>query len=517
MPEDIKRMRYYNGLFLQQEEFQLEQDYNVRMRRMHNARLHSKGIVWGLDVAVGTIADTVLVSQGMALDYYHESNEAEYTSREIVVVQDTPVDLSQYAGDDEIWLWIRYDESPAGDDPDRGDLPFNTIESFQIEHSLTRPLDEQINIILARIVVNSDDTIDTNSISYDDPVDGLTIRIGSGFSGPRVETDQLTLRAPTTGAPWAYMTGNEFDPATPQRTVGINVVSERTRFTGPIDVEGNVSVQNDLNVQQNVTVSGMLGITGDTTLQQDLTVAGTIASANPSGAVEVDDDFHVSGNLSLLTGPAVSEISTDGTLADNSDSALPTEQAVRTFVESKILEFVNNELVGSVVSFALETPPVGWLECDGSEVSRTAYAELFAKIGETYGPGDNSTTFVLPDLRGQFVRGWDHGAGEDSDAASRTDRGDGTGGDTVGTRQADQMQGHKHDDTGHTHLGSLALGNPNAPVTPGGQNELRRDANIGTGFADLTNPTDAGTGDGSPRYGSETRSKNVALMFCIKH
>ena len=511
MPEDIKRMRYYNGLFLQQEEFQLEQDYNVRRRRIHNARLHGKGIVWGLDVKVGTVADSVIVEQGMALDYYHEANDAEYQSREIVVVQETPVDLSQYAGDDEVWLWIRYDESPAGDDPDRGDQPFNTIERFQIEHSLTRPVNEDLNIILARIVVNSDDTIDENSISYDDPVTGLTIRIGSGVAGPRVETDQLTLRAPTTAAPWAYMTGNEFDPGGPNRAVGINVVSERTRFTGPVDVEGNLDVQNDLIVQQNSV------LTGDLNVQQNVTVTGTIDSNNPSGAVEVADDLHVAGNLSLLAGPAVNEISTDNTLADASDTALPTEQAVRTFVETKIQEFVNNELVGSVVSFALETPPVGWLECDGSDVSRTTYADLFAKIGVSYGAGDGSNTFGLPDLRGQFVRGWDHGAGQDPDAASRTDRGDGTTGDAVGTLQGDQMQGHTHSDSGHSHGSRVALGNLNAPVPAGSLNELSANGSTGTASANLGNPVDAGTGDGAPRYGIETRGKNVALMYCIKH
>ncbi len=508
MPEDIKRMRYYNGLFLQQEEFQLEQDYNVRMRRIHNARLHAKGIVWGLDVKVGVVADSVIVEQGMALDYYHEANDAEYQSREIVVVQETPVDLSQYAGDDEVWLWIRYDESPAGDDPDRGDQPFNTLERFQIEHSLTRPVNEDLNIILARIVVNSDDTIDENSISYDDPVTGLTIRIGSGVAGPRVETDQLTLRAPTTAAPWAYLTGNEFDPGGPNRAVGINVVSERTRFTGPVDVEGNLDVQNDLIVQQNSVLAG------------DLNIAGRIDSANPSGAVEINDDLNVAGNLSLLTGATVSEISTDGTLADNSDAALPTEQAVRTFVESRISQFINAELVGSVVAFAMSTPPTGWLECDGSEVSRATYAELFGRIGETYGAGDGSSTFLLPDLRGEFIRGWDHGAGNDPDGASRTDRGDGVAGDEVGTRQADSMQGHKHDDNGHSHTYTwtspeVSGGVPYGVQSGGGLQRVTATAGTTTEGADLTDPVS--TGFGSPRIGLENRPRNVNMIYCIRH
>jgi hypothetical protein len=520
MADDVKRMRYYNGLFLKEEEFELEQDYNVRMRRMHNARLHGKGIVWGLEVELSPVADNVLIKQGMALDYYFDTVHSEYTSREIVVAQDKPVDLSEYAGGQEIWLWITYDEVPAGDDPERGEFPFNTVETFKVEHSTTRPADEDLNIVLARIVVKPDDTIDENSIFYDEAGTGLPIRTGAGFAGPRVETDMLTLRAPTIAAPWAYMTGNEFQPGTPQSEVGINVVSERTRFLGAVDVDTDVTVENDLTVRQNAQVDGTLGVTGAVTLQQNLAVNGVVRSGNASGALEIDDDVHVVGNLSLLSGPAVSEISTDGTLADNSNTALPTEQAVRTFVESKIIEFVNTELVGSVVAFAMDTPPTGWLECDGAEVSRATYGQLFSRIGESYGAGDGSTTFRLPDLRGEFVRGWDHGAGVDVDAATRADRGDGTTGDAVGTRQLDQMQGHKHDDSGHTHGYTEqmpeVIGGPAIGVQSGAGLYRYTYSNSTSGAsANLGGPVEMS--NGSPRSGDETRSRNVTLMYCIKH
>lgn len=64
--------------------------------------------------------------------------------------------------------------------------------------------------------------------------------------------------------------------------------------------------------------------------------------------------------------------------------------------------------------FAFTAIPSGWLECDGSEVSRTEYAALFAKIGTTNGAGDGSTTFNLPETRGEYVRGFDNGRGVDS-------------------------------------------------------------------------------------------------------
>lgn len=60
---------------------------------------------------------------------------------------------------------------------------------------------------------------------------------------------------------------------------------------------------------------------------------------------------------------------------------------------------------GVVQAFAGTTVPDGWLLCDGSAVSRTTYADLYAVIGDTYGDGDGSTTFNLPDLTDKFVQG----------------------------------------------------------------------------------------------------------------
>lgn len=70
--------------------------------------------------------------------------------------------------------------------------------------------------------------------------------------------------------------------------------------------------------------------------------------------------------------------------------------------------------VGSVYTFAGATVPTGWLKCNGALLSRTTYAALFSVIGTTYGAGDGATTFALPDLRGEFVRGVDDGRGVDA-------------------------------------------------------------------------------------------------------
>lgn len=72
---------------------------------------------------------------------------------------------------------------------------------------------------------------------------------------------------------------------------------------------------------------------------------------------------------------------------------------------------------GVVMFFGNSTAPSGFLKCNGAAVSRTTYAALFAAIGTVYGAGDGSTTFNLPDLRGEFLRGWDDARGVDTSRA----------------------------------------------------------------------------------------------------
>lgn len=85
---------------------------------------------------------------------------------------------------------------------------------------------------------------------------------------------------------------------------------------------------------------------------------------------------------------------------------------------------------GVVLPFAGSTAPTGWLLCFGQAVSRTTYAALFTALGTSYGVGDGSTTFALPDLRGRIPGGKDNMGGS---AASRlTSGGSGVDGTTLG-------------------------------------------------------------------------------------
>lgn len=100
---------------------------------------------------------------------------------------------------------------------------------------------------------------------------------------------------------------------------------------------------------------------------------------------------------------------------------------------------------GTILPFASDVAPSGFLFCNGAMVSRTTYADLYSVIGTRWGSGDGSTTFNLPDLRGRFLRGWNSASGRDPDVGSRTACGSGgLSGDNVGTCQPDEFKSHTH-------------------------------------------------------------------------
>lgn len=94
--------------------------------------------------------------------------------------------------------------------------------------------------------------------------------------------------------------------------------------------------------------------------------------------------------------------------------------------------------VGTIILWGKAAPPAGWLVCDGQQVSRATYADLFAEIGTTFGIGDNSNTFNLPDLRGRVPVG----AGTGSGLTSRT-MGQ-IGGEETHTLTIAEMPEHNH-------------------------------------------------------------------------
>ncbi len=164
-----------------------------------------------------------------------------------------------------------------------------------------------------------------------------------------------------------------------------------------------------------------------------------------------------------------------------------------------------NTPTGTILVFAGTNAPSGWLLCNGSAVSRTTYDELFKTIGTAFGNGDGSSTFHIPDFRGRFLRGLDGTAGNDPDKNSRTSSNGGNAGNLIGSVQLDGFQGHWH-----------GLSRTDIVTAAGGSSWNIPGGGVSAGsLVWITDPITDGT-NGTPRYTSETRPKNVYVNFIIK-
>lgn len=146
------------------------------------------------------------------------------------------------------------------------------------------------------------------------------------------------------------------------------------------------------------------------------------------------------------------EHNTDGTHFKASGSDVNTGTDPNKIVTPKAIgdSFLFSLIsVGTVTLFAGNTPPNGWLLCDGSAISRTTYAKLFAVIGTTYGAGDGSTTFNLPNLKGRVPVGLDTSQTEFNTLGK-------TGGAKTHTLTINEMPSHTHIQDAHRHWISSA-------------------------------------------------------------
>jgi len=233
------------------------------------------------------------------------------------------------------------------------------------------------------------------------------------------------------------------------------------------------------------------------------TTAGTVAAGNDSrivgaaqtsGAVFTGAVSGPSGVFTALSGALTGNASTATALATARDLSLTGDvtgtlsgfNGTSNVSGAMTLSAAAVRLValpaGSIIQFAASSPPSGYLVCNGSAVSRVTYAALFAAVGTVWGVGDGSTTFNLPDLRGEFIRGWDNGRGIDPARA-------------FASSQADELEAHVH---------SVS---PPSCSSDGGSGLT---VSGSTGSETITAYDTGLTG------GTETRPRNVAVVFLIK-
>lgn len=140
---------------------------------------------------------------------------------------------------------------------------------------------------------------------------------------------------------------------------------------------------------------------------------------------------------------------------------------------------------GTIITFGGASAPTGYLACDGSAVSRTTYADLFAALSTTWGTGDGSTTFNIPDLRGAFLRG------TGSHGTQNMANGNDYAGPSVGSFENDQNQSHFHNVLAGHGAGTLET----------------YDRMVGTSGHAM---------DTQSAGGDEARPFNAGVLYCIK-
>jgi len=264
-----------------------------------------------------------------------------------------------------------------------------------------------------------------------------------------------------------------------------------TKVTGKLWVNSN---NNTLNIYDGTNFINLGKV--------DTAEMGHATTASPSftGTITSAGDIVMSGNGSLQLPTGTTAQRPTPTTGDIRFNTSITQ--FEGYNGSVWGEIANGVPAGSVFTFASTTVPSGYLECNGAAVSRSTYASLFSAIGTTHGSGDGSSTFNLPDLRGQFVRGFDNGRGVDS-------------GRSFASSQTDQNKSHAHSvtDPGHVHATTF----DNKKYFPGGGSTSITYGGAGGYPADVFTMSNANTGislgnDG----GTENRPKNVALMYVIK-
>lgn len=270
---------------------------------------------------------------------------------------------------------------------------------------------------------------------------------------------------------------------------------------------------------KNISLFSLLALCTSICLAQSVVISENESTPDASAILDVqsDDKGILVPRIMLesISSPDPVTNPTEGLLVYNNSGDLPKGYYYWDGSEWIFFLTPKSNLVppGTITAFAgpAENVPEGWLVCDGQVYAQTTYPELFEAIGIAW--GGSGDVFNVPDFRGHFLRGVDDGAGNDADAATRTNlSGDNTIGDAVGSYQTDAFQGHWHllgDDTGEVgftrgFVTGAGSGVP-APASP----------NNGALTRALEAVSDGVNGD--PRLASETRPKNAYVHYIIKH
>lgn len=238
-----------------------------------------------------------------------------------------------------------------------------------------------------------------------------------------------------------------------------------------------------------------------------------------------DEDF-ASGLSNVMTrdgqAPATANLSLGGFQLNEVGNGVANGDAVNFSQLTTIILAASP--TGQLISYAGTTAPTGYFLCDGQAVSRTTYANLFTVIGTTWGSGDGTTTFNVPDLRGRLLAGADNMGGTPANILTGYALGT-TGGTQTVTLTAAELPVSAYADTGHTHLitdpghvhtalaqvstGFFSPGAASGPSISGNTGSSTTGITIQSGTANITN---AGGGGSHPNI-QPTAAINILIRY----
>ncbi len=334
--------------------------------------------------------------------------------------------------------------------------------------------------------------------------DGLAL-----YNAPDVLTKLKTVDGHTSGLDADLLDGQEGSYYRNASNINAGTLSKE-RLPASIDADtlGNAATATSLKTAvtiNSVTFSGLSNITIEPYVEQDNTSNATRYLTFVDSSSESYQRMNI-----------------DTSLAYN-----PSTKVLNVSVSSDVSE------VGKISMFARSTAPSGYLKCNGAAISRTTYAALFSVIGTTFGAGDGSTTFNIPDLRGEFIRGWDDARGVDTSRVF----GSWQDGQNLWHGHGITINGYSHNhwwgattstNGNHQHgtgMYSAAVGNgssldPDEVKGNGGGGGYATSWNGNhthdvSGWTSTDSHGHSASIDGSG--GNEVRVRNRALLYCIKY